>query len=215
MVFAVITSPINAKGLPHADVSPENYTRHISTSLSDPIRMRQLLLWIVQRAGVETGIDVGVLMEGLISRKINTSWYGKQKEVTEGGDAHPINVGNRERIAELEAGIAKIAGEVEQWDTLYETNEARRAEAVKRTEEIAVVLEGGVDVQAYCEGIVDMGMCDAGQRERIEEWGREDRFEEWITGIKFDVRVNVCLFVANGRWIVSSMQYITVKRMTK
>jgi hypothetical protein len=152
--------------------------------------MRQLLLWIVQRSGVETGVDVAVLMEGLVSRKINTSWYGKPRESDVGKDAHPINVGNRERIQELEAGIEKIRGEVDQWSLLYDTNVKRRDEAVRKTDEITAAMEGG-DAQGYCDGIVDLGMCDAGQRERMEAWEKDDGFEEWISGIKLDVRVNV------------------------
>jgi hypothetical protein len=175
------------------DVSPENYTRHISSTLSDPIRMRQLLLWVVQRSGAETGTDVKALMEGLASRRINTSWYGEKPVEVEGMESHPINVGNRERIEEYAAAIVKIKGEEMQWVALNATNVKRRAEQAEKADGIENVLRGDVGgARVFAEGIVDMGMLEEAKRAKIAAWAtKTDEFEHWISGIKLDVRVNV------------------------
>ncbi len=72
---------------PHDSIDTHVYYRHIDSEQSDPVRMRQLLLWCGQKAikkskekkqdvleGLVTQVQDKIVQD-LISKKINTSWY--------------------------------------------------------------------------------------------------------------------------------------------
>ena len=81
--------------LPHAAISSSDYYRHIDASLTDPLRMHQLLVWCTQKAMTiirkgdkETDKSVKDIVkkvqtsviDGLIQKQINVSW--DKQEVT-------------------------------------------------------------------------------------------------------------------------------------
>lgn len=112
-------------GLPHTDVLPSHYFRHIDAEASGPVRMRQLLLWCVQRAGMDLAARkelapevqqqvkemVAQAVDGLVSRRANTSWYNMPASSSSGAplDKNPLNEGNMKKIVNLEGALEKYA----------------------------------------------------------------------------------------------------------
>ena len=72
---------------PHADIASKDYHQHISADLPEPLRMRQLLLWSLEKqivklskmennaAAVKVMKTLEQLSQNLIHRQINVSWY--------------------------------------------------------------------------------------------------------------------------------------------
>jgi hypothetical protein len=94
--FAVIASRANSRPssisinlsqkLPAASVGTAEYHKHLMPDLPGPIKMRQLLLWAVQkvastrqRTSAITEMAEGAV-QALFSNKISTSWYQRPAE---------------------------------------------------------------------------------------------------------------------------------------
>ncbi|PJF19550.1 hypothetical protein PSACC_00641 [Paramicrosporidium saccamoebae] len=88
-----ISVSLSQKMLP-ASVAPCDYHKHLMPDLPGPIKMRQLLLWAVQRAGARQKNPkvqgmVEETVQALFNNKINTSWY--QRPASAGTKSGPKN----------------------------------------------------------------------------------------------------------------------------
>ncbi|KAJ2120287.1 hypothetical protein IW147_005203 [Coemansia sp. RSA 720] len=139
------------KAIPHDSVSTQDFYRHISPELPEPVRLRQLLAWCARRTAVapewpnelpdhvqqllsdvykEAADDVHSALE---RGEIATSWY--HRPTLESGEkpgilstaesearVHPENVANAEARDTLVARIARLQRENDAW-----VRELRRA----------------------------------------------------------------------------------------
>ncbi|TPX40489.1 hypothetical protein SeMB42_g05971 [Synchytrium endobioticum] len=121
---------------PHESINPSEYYRHITADDSEPVRMRQLLLWCMHKAKQHmqplSGPDVGAVFEaviddmiaGLTDKSINISWY-RQHDVA-AADAepklaklpHPQNEENARILIEYQQAIEKYSAEEAHWMSL-------------------------------------------------------------------------------------------------
>ena len=71
---------------PHSTIPTLDYFKYIDPDQSDPVRLRQLLVWTAEQVKVsdkhvEKNVKpllkkvVANVLQGLVSREINTSWY--------------------------------------------------------------------------------------------------------------------------------------------
>ncbi|KAJ3172585.1 hypothetical protein HDU88_005914 [Geranomyces variabilis] len=128
---------------PHETIDPKSYYRHIDADLSDPIRMRQLLVWCAQKSMgpeynigspkaldprlAEILIDVQkeVIM-GLTSKEINTSWYHRPTDPSEHVESpqkrlpHPQNIANAKKLAEYNSELDRLGREEDRWTALLQ-----------------------------------------------------------------------------------------------
>ncbi|KAJ1999041.1 hypothetical protein H4R26_005218 [Coemansia thaxteri] len=149
------------KAMPHESVAAEDFYRHISPELPEPIRLRQLLAWCARReppprdawpaelpdavrhvlddALREAVDDVHVALE---KGAIATSWYHRpvdQAERAQGAAEeeepllpHPENVANREARDRLKARVAALRAEDAAWVRELKRAGAEHARALDR-----------------------------------------------------------------------------------
>ncbi|EPX74246.1 kinetochore protein Mis13 [Schizosaccharomyces octosporus yFS286] len=119
------------EALPHADVPTDEYYRHISKDLSEPLRMKQLLLWASYKhlnqqrekyketkesseAAIARSIVQEVLNE-LLSNQFSISWYQRPPNEIIPNKPHPQNLKNIQLLDELTAQLAKLQDEEATW----------------------------------------------------------------------------------------------------
>ncbi|WBW71141.1 MIS12/MIND complex Mis13/Dsn1 [Schizosaccharomyces osmophilus] len=119
------------EALPHADVPTNEYYRHISKDLSEPLRMKQLLLWASYKhlneqrekyketkesseAAIARSIIQEVLNE-LLSNQFSISWYQRSPNEIIPNKPHPQNLKNIQLLDELTAQLAKLQDEEATW----------------------------------------------------------------------------------------------------
>lgn len=112
--------------VPHPSLNPSEYYRHIDAQVSDPIRMKQLLLWCGQKL-LSSQPNVSrvqlELLENISKSAVNISWYHRpsvniveeKKKV-----GHPVNVSNTKQLHEFENVISRLESELEMWNSLKE-----------------------------------------------------------------------------------------------
>lgn len=151
-IIIVLLTIVNLVDEPHEDVATGDLYRHISPELSDPLRMKQLLIWLAQRSIREswgtkslkredlelvTQVKKEVIQD-LQSGKINTSWYHRRVEENENEPSvvlpHPHNVLNAETKVRYEGEIERYRAEVKEWEGML-------GELVKERDELRRVLE--------------------------------------------------------------------------
>ncbi|ODV77631.1 uncharacterized protein CANTADRAFT_32471, partial [Suhomyces tanzawaensis NRRL Y-17324] len=129
-------------GEPHRDVSVSDYYKLLDTSLPEPDRMRQLLVWCLKKkleqedrevkqtsAEDQTVVNIAKVIKeevlrDLMDKQISTSWYTQVahqepegKEVTV---PNPLNVTNTENIEVYTHKLRSMAQEKQQWQHAYD-----------------------------------------------------------------------------------------------
>ncbi|KAJ3177273.1 hypothetical protein HDU87_004524 [Geranomyces variabilis] len=128
---------------PHETIDPKSYYRHIDADLSDPIRMRQLLVWCAQKSigpedsmGSAKPLDPRLaqilidaqkeVITGLTSKEINTSWYHRPADPSEHVETpqkrlpHPQNIANAKKLAEYNSELDRLSREEDRWMALLQ-----------------------------------------------------------------------------------------------
>ncbi|KAI9208596.1 Mis12-Mtw1 protein family-domain-containing protein [Polychytrium aggregatum] len=118
--------------LPHPDIQPSEYYKHIDSESFDPVRMRQLLFWqtqILERKKLIPNATADEdktfkacakqITQGIADRSINTSWFQRpsapQKISTDGKIPHPQNTQNTEVAAQFERVLEELEAEEQEW----------------------------------------------------------------------------------------------------
>lgn len=127
--------------VPHANVPPQHFHKHLDASLPDPHRMRQLLVWCFRRvldneqndpnhmpllavdASTASGIARQVkqeLVADLVAGTISTSWYNRDDETT-GSPVMPEvpnqqNLNNATNIAKYLQVLTELRQERAEWE---------------------------------------------------------------------------------------------------
>lgn len=110
----------------HPDIQSFDFCRHVSPDLPDPVRLRQLLIYAVQRdlntqnsdllAASAGKIVMKQVLKRLAQKKINTSWYHREREslplVTL---PNPQNARYVQEIRNYTAVINKYTKEEQEW----------------------------------------------------------------------------------------------------
>ncbi|KAJ3039357.1 hypothetical protein HK097_002862 [Rhizophlyctis rosea] len=159
---------------PHMTIDPADFYRHIDAEQSEPVRMRQLLLWCSQRIMEENRPAEGEadnetlkafrkvqeeVIVGLISKQINTSWYHRPNiPLSKPNDEpqrlpHPQNEENAKKVAELEVALERLKQESNQWTTLLKTHQTAHAKAVDDLDSLRS--HGAIDFDAEPAETVD------------------------------------------------------------
>lgn len=153
----VSTSLNNLCPSPHTSVPPSSYYTLIDNESSDPMRMRQLLLWCCLKTSesfpsksYQSGSDDIIravqqqVLEGLTSKEVNTSWYSRVDEPSMNLGEHPMNLENAKKIKEFEAKMAqyfiliRYKGERQEWHDILEFH---RQDSVKNSESETIVFQ--------------------------------------------------------------------------
>ncbi|KAJ3041929.1 hypothetical protein HDV00_008438 [Rhizophlyctis rosea] len=142
---------------PHMTIDPADFYRHIDVDQSDPVRMRQLLVWCGQRilgesgsAGRENANDADnafrkvqeEIIDRLIRKEINTSWYHRPPTpASEPEDAakklpHPQNEENARKVAELEVALERLREEDQKWNSMLKEQQSLDAKSVNQLDAI-------------------------------------------------------------------------------
>lgn len=132
-------------GEPHDNVEPSDFYKFLNSSMPDPIRMRQLLIWCskktLQRQEKEhdllnndnqaetvkgiTKVITDEILDDLTNSKISTSWYNRlDDEDTYNRSIRPIlpnplNESNEENITLYEGKLKQLKKEKVQWEIAY------------------------------------------------------------------------------------------------
>ncbi|KAJ1559190.1 hypothetical protein HK405_011660, partial [Cladochytrium tenue] len=119
------------------------FYRHIDAEQSDPVRMRQLLIWCAHRAKASMSSDItsqgpdiakqiikmqDAVIAGLVNKQINTSWYHRSDNMPAQNVAapcatlpNPENLKFHEKKAEKQAELEKLQREERLWAALSES----------------------------------------------------------------------------------------------
>lgn len=119
------------EALPHADVPSHEYYRHISKDLSEPLRIKQLLLWASSKAleeqrkkygeteeASEAAIARSIVQEvlnELLANKVSVSWYQRPPDAVIPNKPHPQNLKNAQLVDELSAKLTQLHNEEAAW----------------------------------------------------------------------------------------------------
>ncbi|KAL5038905.1 hypothetical protein RTP6_006146 [Batrachochytrium dendrobatidis] len=153
-------------GLPHETIEPQQYYRLLDAEQSDPIRMRQLLVWCSQKA-MQTlpnrmssscgSVDLIVreiqleIIAALHSREINVSWYHRPTDGIEtaqenatvksnsGKLPHPANTEHAANIILFKKQRAAYQLEEDQWKSVIERHN-KEHEILKAAEAQNVII---------------------------------------------------------------------------
>lgn len=107
------------------------YYKHLMPDLPGPIKMRQLMIWAVQRAAARQA-DAPALQElasrvqdALLTNQINTSWYQRPATSAIGNEASRTRSKNQEELQDCiqlyERYAQRLRLELAQWQQLEET----------------------------------------------------------------------------------------------
>lgn len=132
-------------GEPHRDVSATSYFKLLDTSIPEPDRMRQLLIWCFKNKlnqeeteirKIETSTEDQTIINiakvikeevihDLMEKKIPISWYNRStandKELLEKEIKvlNPLNILNKENIEKYMIALNKITNQKHQWNDSY------------------------------------------------------------------------------------------------
>ncbi|CAK7895678.1 hypothetical protein CAAN1_05S04742 [[Candida] anglica] len=135
-------------GVPHSEIPPSNYYKLLDTSLPEPHRMRQLLIWCFRKRLDQEEKEVKNItnteeksvvyiakvikeevLRDLIGGQIETSWYnrGTEDEDEEVGThqravkllPNPLNISNKESIKIYQEKLQKLLDEKKEWSASF------------------------------------------------------------------------------------------------
>lgn len=129
---------------PHKEVSPESFHKHLDPDMSEPQRMRQVLVWCFQRclenharkrketektlsstSDEVTAMNIArviqdELIQDLMDSTISTSWWDRQANQSNipaiGLKPNPQNEINKENIRACEARLQELEQEKKDWE---------------------------------------------------------------------------------------------------
>ncbi|KAJ3299860.1 hypothetical protein HK104_006407 [Borealophlyctis nickersoniae] len=198
---------------PHMTIDPSDYYRHLDADQSDPMKMRQLLLWCAQRdledptashnnrpdkdefAELERAIWEE-MVAGLMNKEINTSWYKRPPTATENEAPkklpHPHDEVNAKKVAELTVALERLEAEQKQWIELMATYEIEHAKTVEKHESATQRgLEVDVDhAQAHWDALLGNGAEAAADGGGAAVGGGS--VEEYLSDEDLNVLKNMC-----------------------
>lgn len=126
--------------LPSSDIHPAFYHRHLLPDLPGPVKMRQLLIWAVQKVAHQRGSELTIrkgknlllatedISKALYSNKINCSWYQRSSQTDSSSSSCTTSLKNgvpkgpkNQEIADCidlyERYCAKLQSELLEWQT--------------------------------------------------------------------------------------------------
>lgn len=167
-------------GLPHDDVSAKDYYKLLDTSLPEPHRMKQLILWCLNKVNQpidtnedKTAINIAKvikdeLLQDLKDGKITTSWYNKSTENSQDDSIvtnkeillpNKLNNTTKENIEHFKQELNKLKQEKLEWQRLF-------AKSVEPLNELIPNDDVSIkDLEKYCkdsnrQGIMDNKLAD-------------------------------------------------------
>ncbi|KAJ3238884.1 hypothetical protein HDU78_003294 [Chytriomyces hyalinus] len=134
--------------LPHPSVPTDDFFRLVDRDLSEPMRMRQILIWCAKRIKSErlTSNDPCLtdpkvlkmydrVISGLVNRSIDTSWYSQSANTEDSSNhvnkilkPHPENVKNLAKKAELDLELKELLAEEAAWNDILAARESNSDE---------------------------------------------------------------------------------------
>ncbi|KAK8215292.1 hypothetical protein M8818_001913 [Zalaria obscura] len=141
----ILADILGLTAVPHAEVETSEFYKHISQDLTEPRRMRQLLMWCGHRALPEKprgNMDKdeanaihaaraiqNELLNEFGSRNDMSNWFDREDTAPAVlvKKPNPRNVQNAAKLQELEAELARLQAEKRSWDELLaSTNPAKQ-----------------------------------------------------------------------------------------
>lgn len=120
--------------LPSGNVAVGDFYKHLMPDLPGPIKMRQLMLWAVQKAATKHRLDAAFtenVIQALYTNKITTSWYQRPQNFASASvsalpSVNPFQVGPKNQelidcIQLYERYSAKLLEELELWQNIQDT----------------------------------------------------------------------------------------------
>jgi kinetochore protein Mis13/DSN1 len=125
--------------IPHPEIDPSNYIKHISAELPDPQRMKQLLAWCARRVAddfsknknpsssrtelnsIQLAEEIQKdLIQNIINSQIDLSWYRRQNESSKESDLlpNPQNLENATKIDRYRENLDNIDHQISQWNKI-------------------------------------------------------------------------------------------------
>lgn len=167
-------------GVPHQDVPSEDYYKLLDTSLPEPHRMRQLLIWCFKRLltqeernnknNISTTEDQTVfniakvikeeVLQDLISGQVSTSWYDRDARDSHHYDEiysnkeitlpNPLNVTNQQNIVSFTEKLQLLTKEKSDLQSSYD-------KAIKPLQTLRVNPNASLsELQRYCQTESDL-----------------------------------------------------------
>ncbi|KAK9367024.1 Mis12-Mtw1 protein family-domain-containing protein [Lipomyces kononenkoae] len=121
--------------VPHADISPEDFYKHLDSDLPDPHRMKQLLTWCAHRSMEETKnwakerwahspavaiarVIEEQLLKDLTEGRVSTSWWNRSDDEDRIKKPNPQNVANLAKIDEFKKRLERLRAERKAWEEI-------------------------------------------------------------------------------------------------
>ncbi|KAJ8100100.1 Mis12-Mtw1 protein family-domain-containing protein [Lipomyces tetrasporus] len=117
--------------VPHADISSEDFYKHLDSDLPDPHRMKQLLTWCAHRsmetkdlakerwahspAAAIARVIEEQLLRDLTDGKISTSWWNRPDDEDRLKKPNPQNIANLAKIDEFKKRLERLRAEKKAW----------------------------------------------------------------------------------------------------
>ncbi|KAI8912093.1 Mis12-Mtw1 protein family-domain-containing protein [Powellomyces hirtus] len=197
---------------PHETIDPTDFYRHIDAELSDPNRMRQLLVWCAQRSlgsadSPSTKLDsilAQILREvqkdvihGLTSKQINTSWYHRPADPLEHVESpvkklpHPQNIANAQKLVEYNCELDRLRREEDTWNALLANYAAHHSPTPsslrqQRKEQDAAIAKGDDDANRDV-----LTRADKAALAREQPGVHARKVDEWIETTFADLRIEL------------------------
>ncbi|KAF2104020.1 hypothetical protein NA57DRAFT_70234 [Rhizodiscina lignyota] len=135
--------------VPHADVEPRDFYKHIEQSIPEPRRMKQLLTWCAKRALPEKqsgdGTDGGAalaarhieeeILKDIANRPEMSDWFTREElePAVLVKRPNPRNAQMASKLQELEEDIRRLQEERDSWEALLESSSASSLPAPSAT----------------------------------------------------------------------------------
>lgn len=203
---------------PHMNVGIESMFRHISEKLSDPMRLKQLWIWLVQRqldtcfeddgkfASLSDSQQAVVqkvlekLHQSLLDNKVNMSWFARDPS----NPPDPVNQGvmlpnkanenNQRRLERFSRELQRWSQEEREWKELLASVQSTPPLALPKSTAEPPLEEGALNAQSWHEALkllnLELGRLKAlSNAARANVQGKLDRAEKLMEQISLKLQL--------------------------
>lgn len=126
------------EGMPHDDVSPDDYYKLLDLDLPEPQQMRQLLVWAMRKRlhdderrhsnDDQTVVNIAKVIKDeviqqLVLGDVNINWYNRRGHAGDGPEVmlpNPLNIQNANNLVTFKKKLQNLQAEQQEWHSSFQ-----------------------------------------------------------------------------------------------